>query len=232
VLRSPDASRRPVGEFGPADDGVAGNNAPAARVTGHGSVVTQDEIPVLRAASPTAALLAAVRGPKVGLGKPGAVDEQVSRPHRDRLPGQPHDPFDERAANAAGSLDLGWRPENDDVASFGLVESVDESVGDDSIGDPRLAAVGRFGAVKGRLHGRGGDPIRLRDLRLKDEHRDRGQRDRQRPIDQRSESRRQARQRPVKKAHTRRVQVIERASHSCRRAGVRDSAGRRLMTVG
>src|SRR4029078_10934049 len=118
--------------------------------------------------SPIAVLVTAVRGPKVGLGESDAVDEHVACPHRDRLPGQPHDPFDECAANAAGSRDLGWRPEDDDVASFGLVKPVDESVGDDSIGDSRLAAVAWFGTVESRLHGRGRGPIRLSTITFKD----------------------------------------------------------------
>ena len=164
--------RRPIGRFGPPDDAGAGNDAPASRVTRHCSVIAENEVAIARVALPAPGLVTAVGRPKIRLAQPGAVDEDVSGPHRDGLSGQADDPLDERPAGVTGSFDPKRRVEDDDVASFGLLEAIDEAVGDNSVGDSRHATTDRLGAVESRLHRRRRDPIWLRDFGLEDQHAD------------------------------------------------------------
>ena len=169
---TPEPGRGPIGHFGTPDDVRAGNDPPAARVTRHGSVITENEVSTAWVASPTPGFVTAVSRPKIRLTQQGAVDEDTSGPHRDGLSGQADDPFDERPAGVTRSFDPRRRVEDDDVASFGLLEAIDEPVGDNSVGDSRHATTDRLGAVKGRLHRRRRDPIRLRDFGLEDQHAD------------------------------------------------------------
>src|SRR4029079_15338685 len=142
--------RGPIGHFGTPNNVRAGNDAPAARVTRHGSRITQNEVSTAWVASPAPGFVTAVSRPKIRLTQSNAVDEDVSGPHRDGLPGQAEDPFDERAAGVTRTFHLRRTLEDDDVASLGFVEPIDEPVSDDPVGGSRLAAADRFGAVEGR----------------------------------------------------------------------------------
>ena len=122
---APEPVRGPIGHFGTPNDVRAGNDPPAARVTRHGSVVTENEVSTAWVASPTPGFVTAVSEPKIRLTQPGAVDEGASGPHRDGLPGQADDPFDEGPAGVARSFDPRRTLEDDDVASFGLVEPIE-----------------------------------------------------------------------------------------------------------
>jgi hypothetical protein len=181
-LVTPEPGRGQIGHFGTSNNVRAGNDPPAARVTRHGSVITENEVSTAWVASPAPGFVTAVSRPKIRLIQQCAVDEDASALHRDGLSGQADDPFEEGPAAVTRSFDLRRTLEEDDVASFGFVEPVDEAVGDDSVGDSRLAAADRFGAVEGRLHRRRRDSIRLCDFGLEDEQTGDSQRDCQRPV--------------------------------------------------
>ena len=134
---------------------------PLARVARELAVVAHEEVVARRNRPGRPVLGVASRDRDVGLGELLAVDEDDAVALGPGLSRQRDQPLDVGAACAAAASRERRGREDDDVAAARLAEVVDEPVREHAVGDPRLAAVRRPGAVERRLHRRGRDPVRV-----------------------------------------------------------------------
>src|SRR5919206_2219083 len=178
-----DSVRRPVRKEDFADQELARHRAPDAGVAGGRAVVAHHEVAVLADLDRPLRLVVSPVGLDVRLVQALAVDVDVAVPLRPDVAGQADDPLDEDAAAAAVLLRRARRVEDDDLAALRVAEVIDEPVGEDAVGEARLAAHARLGAVQRRLHRRRRDPVGVHDVELDRDHDPDGAGDREDPVE-------------------------------------------------
>src|SRR5581483_1893321 len=213
---------RPVDEVDRPDQARARNRAPDAGVARVQPVVAHEEVLTLRHARPGVRLVVAQLRIDVRLLEELAVDVDVAVPLRDDVAGQPDQPLDERAADAARVL---RRFEDHDLAAVRAAEAVGEPVRDHAVVERSLAVGAGLGAVERRLHRRGRDAVRLRDLRLEDEDEPDGEREREHPFEQLPHPGMVLRAAPVRGQAPRVVRGARRAAATTRSTAWRSGPG-------
>src|ERR687898_1708068 len=127
--------RRPVGREDLADQILARNRPPAARVARLGAVVAHHEVGVVGDRLRLVRLEVAATLRDVRLNQPPPVDVHDAVALLPRLAGERNDPLDERPGGRALLLRAGRCVEDDDVPPLGILEVVDEAVREHPIGE-------------------------------------------------------------------------------------------------
>src|SRR5580765_2833778 len=220
MLAERDPVRWPVGREDRADQILARNRAPAARVAGLAAVVAHEEVLAGRDVPGLPRVLGVLLAPvgrDVGLAQLVVVDvDEAVRVLMDQVAGQPDQALDERAALAAVLFRRLGRVEDHDLAAVRAAEAIDEPVREYSVGVTRLAAVAgvRVGAVERRLHRGRRDPVRVHDPGLHHEHDGDCERDGQDPVDRDAPCPREARGQPVERVSQERAEPERRRRQS------------------
>src|SRR5487761_1618872 len=178
-LAEPDAVGGPVDEEHGADQVLPRDRPPLPRIARLGAIVSHEEV-VAQGHLPTLSIMRGVCQAPLsldvrffelveGLAAVRLDPDKALVVLLDRLPGQPDQPLDEGAAGAAFHEREPRRVEDDDLAAMRAGDIEADPAGEHAVAVAGLAAEGGPRAVQRRLHRRGGDPVRVDDVRLQGE---------------------------------------------------------------